>query len=121
MIFDLQTYGDSQYIGSCYNSFLNSEVYIDNPYEEYIWQVNPGSVASSPLEMRAGEGFEVNVYTRFSFLDLLPHDWALLAWGTEAPIEITLVGDEKAEKEAKKSFEWFKYFTLSNLGALREF
>ena len=78
----LKTYGDQQYLGECYETYLNSEVYIDSPTESSILQANPGSADLNPVQMQAGESLEISVYTRFGSTDMLPHDWALVTLGS---------------------------------------
>ena len=70
------TYGDLQYVSTCYETFLESEVFVtSSAHNSELKLVNPGPAHLSMIQIQAGETVEVEVYTLFGEGDLLPHDW----------------------------------------------
>lgn len=78
VILSLYTYDQLQYVSTCNETFFESRVYVRSsasaiPFEEKAR--NPGAVHLPELAMSVGEAISIEVYTRFTDGDLLPHDW----------------------------------------------
>ena len=59
---------------------FSSEILVQKQGEDQLHLVNPGSIHDEITEIKAGSEYEIKVYTSYHELDLLPHDWSLVAW-----------------------------------------
>ena len=84
----LYTYGDLQYVATCYESFYYSTVLITTQEHENYYQANPGAAHLPKIKLTKGDGIKVEVYTQFTNGDLLPHDWALVVLSEHESVEI---------------------------------
>ena len=81
-----------QYPAKCYGSYEASEVYLSSSDHDDTWQANPGAAHLPVITLKAKDSpVIVEVYTRFSKLDLLPHDWQLIALSSDQEVNISRV------------------------------
>lgn len=96
----LHTYHDLQYLGDCYGTFQESEVYISSEEHDDLWQANPSGAHLPMIKMQGGAPLEVQVWTLFDVDDLMPHDWQLVVLASRELVDIAIVAREAESANA---------------------
>ena len=56
--------------------------------DQYYYVFNPGSIHSGVTYLEAGKPYSVTVLSRFGEADMVPHDWSVVAWAKDMPVQI---------------------------------
>jgi len=77
------SYHFKHYHGACSEGYYNSEVMVKRQEDEYFWIFNPGSLHGGISHLKAGQPYEVTVFSHFGEGDMAPHDWSIVAWAKD--------------------------------------
>lgn len=82
------TYHFKHYHGACSEGYYDSEVLVKRQEDQYFYVFNPGSIHSGVTYLEAGKPYSVTVLSRFGEADMVPHDWSVVAWAKDMPVQI---------------------------------